>query len=296
MEQLTPIYDSTAAESYFSFNQMEKLLSDSELLLITQRLSATLDLQWLINDYFELLKGRLDLGALEFRAQQFCINLGAPQGCQYFQLQDCRLEPFQSAQIKYHFQRAVGGRDIRLLNELHECLQQPLKNALCHAQLKSLATKDHLTGLGNRASFDECMQRHLGQMRRHGHPFGLMVLDMNKFKAINDRYGHGEGDLVLIATAQAISGSLRETDYAFRFGGDEFCCLIEEADSTSLLCISQRIHRAMAQDPLLARHRAQCAIGMAKCLPEDNAISLFQRADEDLYRAKQTGNDVLRFA
>lgn len=296
MEQLTPIYDSTAAESYFTFNQMEKLLSDSELLLITQRLSATLDLHYLVSDYFELLTGRLALNGLEVRAQQFCLQQGNAQNGPFTHLQDCRLQPFYSAQIKYMFPRQPSARDIRLLNELHECLQQPLKNALCHAQLKSLATKDHLTGLGNRASFDECLQRHLGQMRRHGHPFGLLVLDMNKFKTINDRFGHSEGDLVLIATAQAINSSLRETDYAFRFGGDEFCCLIQEADNTSLLCVSQRIHRAMAQDPLLVRHRAQCAIGMARCLPEDDAASLFKRADEDLYRTKQAGNDVLRFA
>jgi diguanylate cyclase (GGDEF)-like protein len=119
---------------------------------------------------------------------------------------------------------------------------------------------------------------------------------MDNFKQVNDAHGHQEGDKVLVAFANTILQSLRESDFAFRFGGDEFCCLLPEANNQTNNLISERVHHAIGSNLILQQHKISCSIGSTTYRQNDSHIGLFSRADEALYAAKQAGKNCIRTA
>jgi diguanylate cyclase (GGDEF)-like protein len=111
--------------------------------------------------------------------------------------------------------------------------------------------------------------------------------------AINDGLGHLQGDRVLLACAQTISRCLRDTDFAFRVGGDEFCCLLTDNDATVNELVVQRISQAIRHQPLLRKYNIRCRIGGANYQPEDTEQSLFSRADQAMYDAKRARHQTI---
>jgi diguanylate cyclase (GGDEF)-like protein len=163
---------------------------------------------------------------------------------------------------------------------------------------KQLLT-DRLTGIANRESIVRRIEDRIVRQRRRGdsHPFGVLFVDLNKFKQINDRFGHEVGDRVLIEIAQRLVRNLRDTDIAARFGGDEFVGLLENvANRADAMSVRDKLERALAV-PLQSLEglatdaiavNGGAAIGIALC-PEDgqDLETLLKRADEDMYQRKQ---------
>jgi diguanylate cyclase (GGDEF)-like protein len=122
---------------------------------------------------------------------------------------------------------------------------------------------------------------------------GLMVCDLDKFKAINDNHGHCIGDQVLIEFSKALKASVRDSDSVFRFGGDEFAIIIEDASEKSLFIIEKRLSRSLSHNPLLAKYQVACSSGFTFMIRNDNEQSFFERADTILYRKKHNISQVL---
>jgi diguanylate cyclase (GGDEF)-like protein len=165
-------------------------------------------------------------------------------------------------------------------------------------ELRFLADHDPLTRLFNRRAFVERLDEEVARAIRHGRSFGLVVADLDRFKRLNDRYGHAAGDAALVTFASVLSGSLRKSDIAFRIGGDEFAVLLAEAKEQGARQVVKRLgtllHDAEAPDePWLAALTA--SFGCAS-YPYDasDAQALFRLADEALYDAKRNGSE-LRF-
>ena len=121
---------------------------------------------------------------------------------------------------------------------------------------------------------------------RQGTQVGLIVCDLDKFKAINDTHGHHIGDEVLIQFSQALRECVRDSDCLFRFGGDEFSILVENASNKSLHMIETRIDSALSKNPLLTKYHVACSLGYTFMTRGDNEKSLFERADAILYSNK----------
>jgi diguanylate cyclase len=169
--------------------------------------------------------------------------------------------------------------------------------ARANRHLERMAHEDSLTGLRNRRSADQLLQRQLGQHRRHGRPLGLLLADIDHFKRINDTHGHAEGDQVLRAVAQCLRGMLREGDHAARFGGEEFIVVLPETGAEGAACVAERIRVAVAALDLPGVGRCTLSLGGAVAeagngSPED----LLQRADAALYRAKGDGRNRVAMA
>lgn len=158
----------------------------------------------------------------------------------------------------------------------------------------TLAMQDALTGLGNRRYFDEQLKRAMHHANRQQSKVGLMVCDLNKFKAINDTHGHHVGDEILAHFAKALNQSIRDSDSVFRFGGDEFVIIVEDASKHSLLLIEERISQALKEDTLLAKYQVSCSLGFTFMNRADDQTSFFERADSMLYRRKVTSHRALR--
>jgi len=151
------------------------------------------------------------------------------------------------------------------------------------------AVTDPLTGLYNRRLFAEHFDKELNRARRYGLPLGIVILDLHRFKEVNDKYGHPRGDEVLRAAASTLQKALRTSDSAFRIGGDEFALLLPQTDAAQALALSRRIETVFAETlrPLQLTFAVTMDHGVAT-FPQDGDQSdqLIRVADERLYRFK----------
>jgi diguanylate cyclase (GGDEF)-like protein len=160
-------------------------------------------------------------------------------------------------------------------------------------KLQLNAVTDPLTGLYNRRLFAESFEKELNRARRYGLPLGIVILDLHRFKEVNDKYGHPRGDDVLRAAASTLQKALRTSDSAFRIGGDEFALLLPQTDAAQALALSRRVETVFAETlrqlqpafPVTMDH------GTAN-FPQDGdqADQLIRAADERLYRLKQANH------
>ncbi len=151
------------------------------------------------------------------------------------------------------------------------------------------AVTDPLTGLYNRRLFAESFEKELNRARRYGLPLGIVILDLHRFKEVNDKYGHPRGDEVLRAAATTLQKALRTSDSAFRIGGDEFALLLPQTDAAQALALGRRIETVFAETlrPLQLTFPVTMDHGVAT-FPQDGDQSdqLIRVADERLYRFK----------
>lgn len=165
-------------------------------------------------------------------------------------------------------------------------------------KLRRLATRDALTRLPNRRQFEESVTLALARRRRTGEPVSLMMIDVDHFKAYNDRYGHLRGDRALARIARALKSALRrETDFLARFGGEEFAAIVC-CDPAGAAILADRVRTAVRIAAI--RHEGSqkgvvtVSVGVARAGPRATRDSLLQRADRALYVAKRAGRDCAR--
>src|SRR5579864_7416574 len=168
-------------------------------------------------------------------------------------------------------------------------------------KLQLNAVTDPLTGLHNRRLFGETFEKEINRARRYGLPLGLVILDLHRFKEVNDKHGHPRGDEVLRAAAATLIKTLRTSDSAFRIGGDEFALLLPQTDAAQGLALSRRIETVFEEtvQPLQLSVRVSMDHGVATFpLDGEQADQLILVADERLYRLKHAnhGRSVSRAA
>ncbi len=156
------------------------------------------------------------------------------------------------------------------------------------------ATHDALTGLPNRQAYEERALLEFGRWRRYGHPFSVLIVDVDRFKAVNDQYGHLAGDKVLRLVAQSLQKAVRETDFMARYGGEEFVVLLPQTALDAALVVAEKLRAEVAASPF---HFAgspvpiTCSVGVSELRPQDDWEALIERADQALLRAKREGRN-----
>ncbi|MGH9681210.1 MAG: diguanylate cyclase domain-containing protein [Candidatus Acidiferrales bacterium] len=156
-------------------------------------------------------------------------------------------------------------------------------------KLQINAATDPLTGLYNRRFFDDYFEKELNRSIRYSHRLALVIFDLHRFKEVNDRYGHQQGDLLLQMAAATLRKSMRTSDYAFRIGGDEFALLLPQSDPEQAAALSRRLRAAYAAaiEPLQMGIPLALDYGLA-IFPDDGDLQevLIRVADERLYQLK----------
>ncbi|WP_433303747.1 diguanylate cyclase [Actinoplanes sp. CA-030573] len=166
---------------------------------------------------------------------------------------------------------------------------------LVHAQRKAAIT-DGLTGLRSRRFFEQALHNETNRATRSGHPVGMLLLDIDFFKKVNDTYGHDGGDRVLVEVAHRVARLVRPGDLVARYGGEEFAILLPGADAGQACEIAERVRRGIAAAPIAVTgsrlHQVTVSIGVA-FLPAAgvDASSLVLTADRALYAAKNAGRN-----
>jgi diguanylate cyclase (GGDEF)-like protein len=154
------------------------------------------------------------------------------------------------------------------------------------------AFTDHLTGLANRRRFERQLEREVARTERYGHPFCLLLIDIDNFKAVNDTYGHDAGDEALRRVANVIQSGTRGIDTGARIGGDEFAVILPETSLERGLEVAERLRTAIAALDAEPSARVTASLGIAE-LPACARAGdeLRAAADAALYEAKRSGRD-----
>ena len=167
--------------------------------------------------------------------------------------------------------------------------------SLCCAKMKQLANEDALTGLALRGAFADALSRELSRSRRHGHPLSLGLVDIDRFKQVNDQFGHLAGDAVLCQLASCISRMVRREQLLARVGGDELALLLPDVPIEGAYAFAEKIRRVIEGRPFRADSRSvrvTVSIGIAALHPGDpHPDALIARADASLYAAKCAGRN-----
>lgn len=162
------------------------------------------------------------------------------------------------------------------------------------AEMARLARQDYLTGYLNRLGFMERAVQELSRARRSGQPLSLIVMDLDRFKLINDTHGHQGGDAVLAHLLPALADVLRTHDVFGRVGGEEFFILLPETDREAAVAVAERLRKALEDhvfDYNGARVAVTASLGCASLRASDDLDQLIQRADHRLYTAKRAGRN-----
>jgi len=192
--------------------------------------------------------------------------------------------------------RRLARDDLELVESIAIQLRVALRNAMRYVEAREQALRDGLTGLLNHAAFHERLQEEVARARRAHQPLTLILSDLDDFKAINDTYGHLEGDRLLRAFADLLRRHIRSSDIAARYGGEEFAIVLPGLGAEEAVRVAERIRTASRARPLIwvgsVPISTTVSLGVAS-YPDhgEDPVELLRRADEALYRAKRAGKD-----
>jgi len=186
-----------------------------------------------------------------------------------------------------HVIRDSAGKILRF----EGCLQDITQQKESELRLNHMARHDPLTGVLNRYALAEVLEQEASRALRYRRPIGVLMIDVNRFKEVNDRFGHAAGDKVLQHVAGVLTSTVRDTDYVVRYGGDEFLILLLEANGETEL-VRDRIHAEMLSrdcSPLLIDFSISLSIGIAFWKPDLNLSmeAVLSKADQAMYAEKR---------
>lgn len=265
---------------------------DHELLLAAQR---CMDPVSLLNELLERVRDLLPISGFAWRQDHEEIRTSefasadeakvAPQSIDLCQ-GDVRL-----GRLWVSANRPIDMSELDWLHQLAQAIAYPLRNTCLYQRALVEAQQDPLTCLKNRRAFDAELAREQARFIRYGIKSSLVIFDLNGFKAINDTWGHDIGDRLLSLFATGLQQVLRETDHAYRFGGDEFSAILPATNLYGARKMANRLTDWLASHPLTlpsSEHvmiRASC--GMAETDGNEQDRDWFRRADQALYQAKR---------
>lgn len=165
--------------------------------------------------------------------------------------------------------------------------------SLQQQELQALAMTDSLTGLANRVLLHSSLEHAVQQHERRHSPMTLLTLDLDNFKVINDTLGHDAGDQVLRGVGKLLQRRIRRSDKVFRLGGEEFLVLLYDTDAAQGWQVAEELRKAIETMSLLPDHRVTTSLGVATLQPGEHWRDWMKRSDDNLYRAKKEGRNLV---
>lgn len=160
--------------------------------------------------------------------------------------------------------------------------------------MEERALSDALTGVGNRRLIVDILDREIAKVERYGGDLAVILLDLDRFKEVNDRYGHSAGDRILVEASRLIADHLRRSDLLGRWGGEEFVVLAPETDLPGARLLAERLRMRLAVHRFEGVGEVTASFGVAGHLPGDTGEMILHRADQGLYEAKAAGRNAVR--
>jgi len=263
---------------------------------LSQSLQTTLDLSELLEMFLNHLQEIMQVSGLKYQhdSQELNIQMGG-KGVHHC---DYRLITPQNnlGEIIFNRSKRFNDAELTTLETLLGLLVYPLRNALQYREAVQKATQDPLTGTGNRVALDGALKRELLMAERYQQALSMLVIDIDLFKDINDKFGHSCGDDVIREVAHATVSVTRDTDMTFRYGGEEFVVILTKTAEDEALIIAERIREFIAMSHISSggqKLSTSVSIGVSSLQSNDGVKDLFIRADRALYEAKKNGRNCV---
>lgn len=261
-----------------------------DLLQLVQQLHSSLDPSLVFANYGNLLGQHLPVQGIRLLHDNHKLSWGKRYG---ISLKRHLLSPSETFTLQYQLVAPLTPSQLSILEEAEPLLLQPLLNAIQYQHMSTQAMFDSLTGLGNRHYYSQSINNAIARVQRKQNDIALIVLDLDNFKQLNDKFGHKCGDYILKEFSDIIRASIRNTDQAFRIGGDEFVIIVQgNKFAARLLC--ERIIVATNAHTCFNQFSVSCSLGAAQAEGHITAELVYELADKALYQAKAAGRNCYK--
>src|SRR5437868_8767298 len=194
-------------------------------------------------------------------------------------------------------ENAFSEQDVLIMSTLADLLATALHNAFIFQKLQQQSITDGLTGIKTRRFFWEALSSEWKRASRSGRPFSVVLMDLDKFKEVNDTLGHLEGDLVLARVGRLLEQKSRQSNVVARYGGDEFIVLMPDTDSEQAQVLAERLRQWLAGDPMVVEHSITGSFGVASFPMHGFSIEdIIRVADAGMYVSKRSGGNLVSTA
>ena len=267
---------------------------ETRLLILLQQ---SLDIQTILQFFFYTISSEFGLQSGKYENNGLNINwstgIPATHSAQY------RLshEHTYLGEIILTRKNKLTHAEIARIELLISLLVCPIKNSLLyHGALKKSLT-DPLTQAGNRIALEHSLRHTIDVSKRYNSPLSVLLIDIDRFKQVNDTYGHQAGDFIIQETANALGGTSRTADRLFRYGGEEFVIILHKTDLKGAFVIAERLRAKIAGEAFVYKKQdipITVSIGCSSFSTNDSQESILQRADAALYEAKNEGRNRVK--
>lgn len=270
-----------------------------KVLQIASLLHTSLNVEEVVAQFSEEISGLFQHDNLSYVNEKLDINVVFGESARHSCTYELSINDQHLGLISLTRNKKFTDNEIQLLEQLICALHYPLRNAILYTNALNSAHKDPLTGIGNRAAMNAAIHRQIELASRHNRSLGVIIMDVDHFKSINDTYGHAAGDCCLQSLVKCAEKSVRISDLLFRYGGEEFLIVLPETDEAGVLRLAKRIRRRVER--LETTYQGQIikmtvSLGITTLRESDDEKILFNRVDEALYKAKQEGRNCIRIA
>jgi diguanylate cyclase (GGDEF)-like protein len=278
---------------------IEQGMEANAQLKLTTLLQTTIEIEPLFELFFGQIQHLLKLQSCQFENDEksIVIKLGNPGAhtCHY----SLTIQQQHLGNITFSRRQRFSNEELAQLESLLGTLVYPLRNALNYRDAINQALSDPLTGLGNRGALEQSLDHQWHMAQRYEQDLGILMVDIDHFKSINDTFGHDTGDYVIKKVAEVINATTRQTDLAFRYGGEEFLVLLTKNSPFGSNIIAERIRENIESMQLVDSQGRQIkvtvSVGGTQLRPGVDKQTLVKEADNALYKAKTSGRNRVEF-
>ncbi len=271
----------------------DDVFGDKTLQLI-QTLQTTLDLERLITLFSEQLSSLVPHDGLRYINSDLGLDHKFGRQARHSCTYNLPLGDEPLGKIALRRATMFSEAEQATIEHLLCTLLYPLRNALLYNDALQMAQKDPLTGICNRSALDDMLKRELSHAGRHQSSCALIMLDIDHFKKVNDQYGHIIGDCALKVVTNTAARCIRDGDLLFRYGGEEFVVLMRETGLEGARLLAERIRANIEKTPCHCSGidiKMTISAGVSAYETGDSPLTLFARADEAMYIAKDNGRN-----
>ena len=271
----------------------------NRVLQLSEKLHRSLVAEEILQQFFVEVSVVVTLDGLRFDNKDELLEVSLGNAQKHSLKYSLTLHGVGLGDLQLTAKRAFTETEINTLEDFITALVYPLNNAFNYARAVRTSFQDALTGAGNRAALERDLDRECSLARRTKMPLSVLMLDLDKFKHVNDNWGHQCGDDVLKSTASTILESTRGSDMIYRYGGEEFFLILACTPSDGARLVAERIRKDIASMTLdidEGQFSITASLGVSTLNEGDNTNSLIRRADEALYQAKSEGRNQVQLA
>ena len=272
------------------------IVKEDRTLQLVYALHSSLDIKEIIQQFARCVKNVVATDGINYRNERLrlLINAGSEGKHSFSYALNNETKKENCGEITFTRNTRFTDTEIMQLEDLLCLLIHPLRNAIEYQLAIKSALYDPLTGVANRSALNTSLRREIELAKRYNMSFSILLVDLDKFKNINDTYGHSAGDKVLKSVAKQLGANIRDSDMVFRMGGEEFLILLSKTDTEGSVKLADRIRKSIEETTSTHKGndiQATVSIGIASYIAGDTDLSLIDKADTALYRAKKQGRN-----